>query len=219
MTDGGAEELAQPDRRPLVRRLRLDLALGAAVLLVILLVTRHHHGSGAPASTPAPSTTPTATVPGSAVPHSLGTGTLAVYPVPNQHAGAFEDCPDGLPCEHFADVPLGIREALAAAFPAVRVLHAHTTRIDVKGYGTALWRSAVRARAGDELIRLRVQPRSPGDRQRQGTEVSAGRVITHWASVQNQLRVLIDVVAPAAAPPVLPAVEQLARDARLSSPW
>jgi hypothetical protein len=220
MTDDGAEELSKPQRRSAISRLRKELALGAAVLFVILLVTRQHGNDGAAGPSPSPSLAPTPprTTSTSPAPQSLDTGTLAVYPVPNQHVGNFERCPQELPCEHFADVTLGIRAALHDAFPGVHVLRARTTRIDVKGYGTALWSSTVRARADADLIRLRVRPRSPADRQVTDSARSGGHEITHWESVQNQLRVVIDVVGPAGPAP-LTAIEQLARDARLVSPW
>jgi hypothetical protein len=214
VTVDGAEELAQPERRTTARRLRLELVVGAAVLLGILLVTRHHHGSTVDAG---PTSGPTAT--SSRVPASVGTAALAIYPVPDRHAGDVAHCPLHLECQRVSAPTLGIREALQDAFPGARVEHAQTTRIDVKGYGTALWTSNLQARVGDELVRLRVQPRSPDDKQVHGSSLFGGHAITHWESVQNQVRVVIDVVSPADSATPLTAIEQLARDARLTSPW
>jgi hypothetical protein len=210
-SDEGAEELARPGRRASVRRLRLDIAVAAAVLIGVVLLTRHYGNSGpaAPAPTPSASTAP-----------PVGTSSAVSAPNPfSNHAGRVARCPEGLRCERFAGATLGMHAALAAAFPSFRVLHARTMRIDVPGYGTALWRSDVQARAGDEIVRLRVQLRGPDDGERHGTKVLGARSITHWEGVLRQLRVVIDVVAPANGPAPLAAVEQLARDARLASPW
>ena len=209
MTDGGTEDLAAPERRATAFRLRRDLTLGAAVLFIFVLATRHHGGhDGA-----GPTSGPTTTTASSAVPQSAGTAAPASYPAPARH------CPLHLECQRLAATTLGIRDALQAAFPGARVVHAQTTRIAAKGYGTALWTSNVQAMVGDELVRLRVQPRRPDDKHLHGLSVSGGHAITHWASVQRQIRVVIDVVAPADSTTPLAAIEQLARDARLGSPW
>ena len=215
MTDEGTEELAAPQRRATAFRLRRDLILGAAVLLIFVLATRNHSGPVDAGPTAAPTTTAASSL----VPQSAGTAALAIYPVPDRHAGNFAHCPLHLECQHLAGTTLGIRAALQAAFPGARVVQAQTTRIYVKGYGTALWRSNVQAMVGDQLLRLRLQPRSPDDGQLHSSSRFGGHATTHWEGVQNQLRVVIDVVSPVGGAGPLAAIEQLARDARLTSPW
>ena len=214
MTDDGAEELAQPPPRVSARRLRLDLALGAAVLVGIVLLTRPH-GNGTGGGSPP---TPTATAAASTPPQT-GTAGPAVYPAPYRHVRDVASCPDGSRCQRFAGLTLGTKAALEAAFPGVRVLRARTVRIYVTGYGTAVWTSDIRARAGDQLVHLQVQPGSPEDGVRHRTTLFGGHSITHWETALHQARVLIEVVAPADRPASLAAVGQLAHDARLLSPW
>jgi hypothetical protein len=215
VTDDRAEELPQPQRRSAVRRLRLDLAFGGAVLVVIVLLTRHHGSSGSATPTP----TPTSEVTSSSTPQALDDEPLGVYPVRNRHAGDVARCPAGFDCpvSHLASA--GTRAALEAAFPGARVVTARTVRSVVTGYGQAVWTIEVRARVGASELRMRLQPLSPMDHAQHGTMLFGGHAITHWESMLSQLLVVIDVVAPADNPASLAAIEQLARDARLTSPW
>src|SRR3954451_5089322 len=209
--DDGPEELIAPDRRSRVGRLRVDLAVGGLVLTVVLLLTRHsgHDGSRAPGPSAAPQSAA----------HPFGTETLALYPVPNRRAGNAARCPAGFQCVSSSRATSAADAALRDAFPGARIVSAHTVRIFVQGYGQALWTAHVRARDGDQLLQLRLQPRSPNDGERHDSMLFDGRAITHWESVLLQLRVVIAVVAPADHPVSLGAVEQLARDPRLLSSW
>jgi hypothetical protein len=226
MTDpDGVEELAQPGRRRSRRALRRDLALGAILLFAVVLVTRHGGGGGAgptPTPTPTGSTThsgSTTAAPVVAPSDPAVTGSLAVYPVPDRHAGDAARCPAGFACQVWHGMTVPAQDALQGAFPGARVVRARTERIYVANYGQALWTADVQARAGDEVLRLRLQPRSPDDGEQHGTTLFNGHAITHWESVLDQLRVVIDVIAPADRPASLSAIGRLARDTRLLTSW
>lgn len=213
--DGGPEELPQQPQR--ARTLRWNLALAAAVLIVIALLTKHGRDVGTADSTVGP--TPTSPTSPSDVPHGLDDEGLAVFPVPDRHAGTVARCPAGFDCPVSHRISAGTRAALYSAFPGVHVVRARTVRTVVVGYGQAIWTQDVRARVGDQLIRLRLQPASPTDHASHSSTLFGGHAITHWESILSQLVVLIDVVAPADSPAPLAAIEQLAHDGRLTSPW
>jgi hypothetical protein len=196
--------------------MRLDIALGGAVLLVLLLVGRHLGSSGTAKSTnSSPPSVPTAT----STSHSLGPQQVAVFPVPDRRAGNAAHCPDGFACPVSRGVTAGTRAALDAAFPGARVISARTVRTVVAGYGQSVWTMDVRARADGTEIRLRVQPLSPEDKPQHGTTLFNGHALTHWESALSQMLVVIDVIGPADVPPPLAAMDQLAHDARMLSPW
>ncbi|MDT4917878.1 MAG: hypothetical protein QOH89_2578 [Pseudonocardiales bacterium] len=209
--ENGVEELASPERRSTSRRLRLDIAVGGAGLIIVLLLTRHH-GGGEPAATTA---TPTASTSSTARPSD---DRLGVYPVPDRAAGNAARCPDGFDCLESRFASAGTRAALEAAFPGARITSARTVRTVVAGYGQSIWTVDLRAVTGDEVVTLRLQPRSPADVPRHGTGLFGGHAITHWEGFLSQLLVVIDVVAPADHPAPLAAIEQLAGDSRMLSP-
>jgi hypothetical protein len=214
--DDGVEELAQPDAAKL-RRLRLDLGIGALVLFAVLLVVKWKGGGDDPTgsaatTTRAPSSSSSVATPRSAEPPP-------VFPVDTRAEGNRARCPRGFQCPVSPVASAGIQRALEAAFPDVRIVAARTVRSVVTGYGQAIWAADVRARAGDHRITLRLQPLSPQDAEKHSTIVFGGHSITRWEGILSQLLVVIDVVSPADHPASLTAVEQLARDGQMLSPW
>jgi hypothetical protein len=213
--DNGVEELAQPGLRSGSRRLRLDIAVGAVVLFGILVVVRLQ-GSDDPAQpavrsgTGSNSSSPVASASAERPP---------VFPVDTRREGNLAKCPDGFECPVSKVASAGIQRALEAAFPGVVIVSARTVRSVVEGYGQAIWTADVLARAGEQQIQLRLQPLSPTDPEQNSVSLFNGHSITHWEGVLSQLRVVIDVVAPADRPASLAAVEQLAHDAQMLSPW
>lgn len=212
--DDGVEELAQSPARAGLRRLRLDIAVGALVLFGVLLLVRMRDGGVEPSatSTPAPQSS------------STGINTAAderppIYPVPNRHQGNLAPCPSGFVCPVSTTVSAGIQNALRAAFPNVEILDARVVRSVVNGYGQAIWSADVRARAGEQQITVRLQPLSPTDPEQHGVTLFNGHAITHWEGVLSQLRVVINVVAPADQPASLETVGQLAHDTQMLSAW
>jgi hypothetical protein len=215
----GAEELPQPESRSRrVRRLRRDLALGAAVLLVILLVAKNHGDSRTGGRTSTSASAPTASTSMTAIPRALDER-LPGHRVPNRNPRTVALCPKGFDCPVSHHITAGARAALEAAFPGARVVYARTVRAFVVNFGQAIWAADVRARIGDELLRLRLQPVSRTDHARHGTTLFGGHAITHWESLLSHLLVVIDVVAPADRPASLTAIDRLAHDTRLTSPW
>jgi hypothetical protein len=220
--DESVEELAQPDRRSVVRRLRLDLALGGAVLIIVLLLMKRSWHSDNDGWTPTPSPsipTSTATTRVPEVPPIVPSVSLAVFPADSRRAGNVARCPAGFTCPVSNIASAGVRAALESAYPGARILSARTVRAIVDGYGQTIWTVDVRARAGAELIQLRIQPVSPEDDEQYTRSLFGGHSITHWESLLSQVLVVIDVVTPADEPASLAAVEQLARDSRMLSPW
>jgi hypothetical protein len=214
--DGGVEELAQPAPRAGVQRLRLDIAVGAAVLFGVLLIVRAQGGGDDPVGSA--SSTPAAQ-PSSSSASSVHAGRAPLFPVQSRQEGNRARCPSGFECPVSPVASAGIQRALKAAFPDAQVVSARVVRSVVEGYGQTIWSADVVARSGGQEIRLRLQPLSPEDHERHSTMLIGGHSITRWEGVLSQLRVVVDVVAPADEPASLAAVEQLAHDAQMLSPW
>jgi hypothetical protein len=215
--DGGdrVEELDELGARSGSRRLRVDIAIGALVLFGILVVVRLRGGDD-----PATPATRAGTGSNSSSPVARASAERPpVFPVATRQEGNLAKCPAGFECPVAKVASAGIKRALEAAFPGALIVSARTVRTVVQGYGQAIWAADVLARAGEQQIQLRLQPLSPADPEQHSVSLFNGHSITHWEGVLSQLRVVVDVVAPADRPASLAAVEQLAHDAQMLSPW
>lgn len=155
MTDGvefiHVEDEPPPPRRPRgPQRLRIELAVGAALLLGLFLAARlmsHHSGassspSRASASSSAPTPGPLSPVPLSTT-ATLDTTTGAVVGDPATCSG----------CSYVLNVPDAVRAAAVARFPAAHVVNAQSTRLP----SGRLWFRQLNATVGDRELVLRVQ--------------------------------------------------------------
>jgi hypothetical protein len=219
----GEEELQQPGRhgeRPRAQRLRIDLAVGAAILVGALLVAKaiSHHGHGSAAgpsrstgpgvvasAEPEPAASAFVTLPGS-------DGTIEAHPaLPPRTSIDPSACPLHVPCSTDDAVPPAARAAVRDVFPPAARLAATSVVLDGSSYATRLWFRQINATiSGAELI-VRIQAPYPDDKPTHG-RLSEGDITFYSAPVgQYFVSAQITTLQPGA----LSRITQLVHDARL----